>query len=211
MVARRHPLALPAIGIALVLLTTHAASAQRATRVQLATLENVQAELNLTAAQTKIAADATEELILGRRDLFQSGGGDFGSALKKMQELAATATSKLTSQLNDGQNKRLTEIFVQANGVNSVFDDEVAAGLQIDDEAKQKLSAVRSDNMQRFLDAFQETQNLSDDERSKKFETLRREADEKLLALLSAEQREQLEKMKGKAIDLDLSPILRRR
>jgi hypothetical protein len=48
-------------------------------------------------------------------------------------------------------------------------------------------------------------------ERRERFREARDEGEKKALAVLSAEQREQFEKLQGKKIEIDTSPLLQRR
>jgi hypothetical protein len=210
MVTRPRLLDLSGIATAVLLCLAPAAEAQRATRIQLATLPNVQSELSLTEAQKKIASEASRKLIEERRQLFEEVRQDLDAMLTKMESLAATAAAQLTSQLSEDQKKRLTEIFVQANGASAVYDVEVAEQLNLSNEAKQQLTEVRRENIQSYRDAIQQSRDASDAERRETFQTVRRQTDERVLAVLSAEQRDQLEKLKGQPIELDLSEILPR-
>lgn len=192
------------------------ASAQRgsffgAARVQLASLAEVQAELKMSDEQKKLGEELNQKLSEDRRELFQTGGGgNFGEMREKLRQLSTDASAKLVAELDDVQQKRLTEIYVQINGTRALGDKDVTTALKITEEQNEKLTAVRDSNMQAFREAFQDFQSLSDEERREKFGQLRREGDEKLLAVLTEEQRTQFDAMKGKEIEVDLSPLRRR-
>ena len=110
----------------LMLAMTQFASAQRGrrgslttSRLQLATLEQVQAELKLDDDQTKLVEAVSQKLSEERRELFQGGGGGgggFAAMREKMEKMNAAASAKLTEKLQDAQKQRLTQLYVQVNG-----------------------------------------------------------------------------------------------
>jgi hypothetical protein len=56
---------------------------------------------------------------------------------------------------------------------------------------------------------FRELRELSGDERRAKFEELRSTADKKLLDVLTSEQQEKLNSLKGEKVDIDMSQLWR--
>ena len=215
----RHPLLVSSLTIVLALSMTQLASAQRrrrsffgVNRVQLASLEKVQAELKLTEDQKKLAKETNEKLSADRRSLFQGGfGGDFEEMRKKMEKMNTEATAKLTKGLEDAQNKRLTELYVQLNGANALMDQAVAAALKVTEEQKQTLAKANDENRQAGRGAFQGFRDMSAEERTKAMEKLRKESDDRLLAALTKDQVELFGKMKGKEMDIDTSSLFPRR
>lgn len=183
-----------------------------AARVQLATLPEVVAELKLTDEQKKNAVEISDKLREDRRELFQSGAGDdFAALQEKLQKLSSEATEKFVVTLDAAQRKRLTELFVQANGTRALNDAEVSKALEITEEQGRKLSELRQESSQAVRDAFQDLQGASQEERREALGKLRDEWDKKFLAVLTDAQRQQLDQMKGKVIELDLSPLAPRR
>ena len=206
------------MSITLALSLTQFAAAQRgrgffggASRVQLASLEKVQGELKLTDGQKQLAADINQKLSEDRRELFQGGGGDFAAMREKMEKMNAEANAKLVAELDDKQNQRLTEIYVQIAGANALLDPDVGKSLQVSEQQHNDLVAARDENTRAMRGAFQDFQNMSDEERREAGDKLRREGDERLLAVLSDAQKEQFGKLKGEEIELDLSQLFRGR
>lgn len=198
--------------VILLLVCNHSFAQQRrspfgAARVSLATLEPVQQALQLTAEQKKLADELHDELTEERNDIFQNSGGDFESARLDYEEVVGELTGKFVEKLDDTQKTRLTEIYVQANGPNALGDEEVVKMLEISDEQKGQLEDARQENRQAFFDSFQDIQGMSDDERRDAFDKLRQEADDRLLAALSDEQRAKFETLGGEEVDYDLSQI----
>jgi hypothetical protein len=179
-----------------------------AARAQLATLTEVQADLKLTDAQRKSATEINDKLTEDRRNLFQGGGGgDFSAMIEKLQKLSDEASDKFVVTLDDGQRKRLTEIFVQANGARALNDSEIAESLKATDEQSKKLAEARQENSEAIRDAFQDLQGASPEGRRETFAKLREEGDGKLLAVLTADQRDKFGKMTGEEIEIDYAPL----
>ncbi|MEQ1830363.1 MAG: hypothetical protein ABL921_30680 [Pirellula sp.] len=180
-------------------------------RVQLCSLNEVQSELKLTDDQKKIVKEVYDKYSADVRDAFQNAGGDFQGMMEKTVKLANDATPKVVDKLDDAQKKRLTQIFVQANGGNALFDVEVQKSLKVTEEQSKKLASARTANREEMMSAFGSLQGASAEERQKKMADLTKTANEKLMACISADQVAEFEKMGGAKIELDLSPLMLRR
>ena len=178
-------------------------------RVDLTSNEKVQSELKLADDQKKAIAELTEKFAADRRELFQSGrnGGDRAEMMEKMTKMSADISTKLMAKLDDAQKKRLTEIFVQVNGMNSLSDKEIAAALNVTDEQKKELTEVQAKNRE----AARGMRDLSEDERAEAREKLTKEANERLMAVLTEDQKEAFGKLKGEALKIDVTELRRRR
>jgi Spy/CpxP family protein refolding chaperone len=176
-------------------------------RVSLATLAPVQEELKLTDEQKGQADELHDQLTEDRREVFQSGGGDWDAMRQEIEELDDEATAKFTEKLEDGQKRRLTEIYVQANGPNALADTAVIEDLELTDEQQGKLEDIRQANRDDMFDAFQDFQGMSDDERRETMNKLREDADARLLAALTDEQRDAFAKLPGEEVDYDLAEL----
>ena len=179
---------------ALVVANNEAAAQMRrspfgASRVSLGTLEPVREELKLNDEQKKLADELHDQLMEDRRDVFQNGGGDFEAMRKEMEELDAEATDKFTEEARRHPEARLTEIYVQANGPNALADEAVIEILKITDDQQGKLEDIRQANREDFFDMFQDFQGMSDEERRETMTKLQEDADDRLLAALTEEQR----------------------
>jgi Spy/CpxP family protein refolding chaperone len=210
---------LAVVSLALVLAAAPYAEAQRGrgrggfgrfgtiSRVDLVASEQVQAALKLSDEQKAKATEISEQFRDDRRQLMQDSGGDFASVREELQKLASETTDKLMAVLDETQGKRLNEIYLQANGPAVLSDEKVQAALQVTADQKAKLDEVRQANAEAAQEAFQNAQDLSQEERRERFTKMRTEANEKLLAVLTAEQREQFGKMQGEKIELDMTQI----
>lgn len=166
----------------------------------IATLEVVQADLKLTDEQKTEVATINDELRSEMRDLFTGGGPPDREALEK---LSADASSKLDQALEPAQLQRLREITLQANGAQALSDAKLREQLNFTDEQNQQFEEARAANRE----AMQELADLSREERRPKFEELRSAANERLLAVLTPEQKTEFEAMQGAPLELDLSQL----
>lgn len=177
--------------------------------VSLAQLTEVQTELKLTDEQqekvTKLNADLGEE----RRAAREDAGGDFDKLRKEIALLNKEFDQEFAGALDDAQKARAQEIYIQVNGPVTLTDEPVATALTITDEQKEKLEQALADSRAKSREAFQDSQNLSDDERAKRFEELSKSRDESLLAVLNEEQKKQFETMQGAKLEVDLSKLPR--
>jgi Spy/CpxP family protein refolding chaperone len=207
-------LSLAAVCVAMIL--SQAATAQEGRRggrgfgmgfgvplVRLAANEEVQQVLKLNDEQKGNVDDLNDELRDEFRDLLQGG-----AEREEMQALVKSGSEKLNEILDDAQEKRLTEITIQAFGVNAVlFHPTLGEQLKVTDEQREELNDVQRENAGAMRDAFQDMQDLSQEERRAKFDELRADADKKLTAVLTDEQRSQLESLKGEKVDIDISQL----
>jgi hypothetical protein len=209
---RFHLLLLVVLLLSFAILTDQAEAQMRrspfgASRVSLGTLEPVREAVKLTEEQQKLADELHDQLMEDRRDVFQNGGGDFEAMRQEIEELDAEATKEFTEKLDDTQNTRLTEIYVQANGPNALADEAVMEALKISDDQKEELEGIREENRQSFFDMFQDFQDMSDDERREAMTKLQKEADDRLLGGLTEEQKSAFEKLAGEEVDFDLAEL----
>ena len=111
--------------------------------------------------------------------------------------------------LDETQQKRSLEIYLQVNGPVALTDEPIAKALAITDEQKGKLETALNESRAKSREAFQDFQSLSDEERAKKSEEITKARDESLLAVLTDEQKKQFEEMHGAKLEVDLSKLPR--
>ena len=208
-----------AVGLGLAVAIAQSASAQGGgggrgfgrmfgvSKARLATLEEVQTELKLSDEQKDQIEDINEQLREDRRGLFGGGFGQFSEIRTKMDELNSKASAEVDGKLDEDQRKRLQEIAIQVNGPSALNDPSVVDQLGLSDEQKKKLEAVRSENSQARDEAMDNSGELSREEQREKFRGLADTANEKLLGVLTDEQKTKFEEMKGKAIEIDPSSL----
>ena len=186
--------------------------------------EKVQKELTISEDQkSKITEVAKEsrpnfrELFSGLRDLNEEERrAKFQEIREKGRKLAQEADKKIAKILTEKQNKRLGEIMFQARGLIALADKELAGKLKISEDQQQKVKDLfeAQRGMQREL--YSGLRDLPREERTKKFEELRKkgedlrkETETAVLGVLSAEQKEAFEKMKGEKFEIDRRSLFR--
>jgi hypothetical protein len=177
-------------------------------RAQLATLKEVQEELNLSEEQIKAAVAATGLFNIEVGELFRKAAGDIEKVRGGMPAVHEKATAKIVETLKPDQVKRMTEIFVQQNGVNSVFDPTIRAMLKLSDEQMATLHVARAANREAGMSASREMPpGETREQRQERFEKLWKESEVRILNVLSKEQRTKFESLFGKELEVNLSPL----
>jgi hypothetical protein len=129
------------------------------------------------------------------------------SLQKASQEIAEKATAmgnaKVAELLLPHQVKRLKEISLQRSirgfrGMTALTDPAIAAQLKLTDDQKKRIEAVSQDIRNKARELFSGGNREGGRE---KMEALGKERDEKVLAVLTADQKATLEKLKGKPFE----------
>jgi Spy/CpxP family protein refolding chaperone len=93
--------------------------------------------------------------------------------------------------------KRLNEIYYQQLGTRIFDDPDAVVELKITDAQKTQVAKVREENQAAMRDLFQGGGGFNEETRAK-VEEARKKGDEKLMAVLTADQTKKLEELKGK-------------
>ncbi len=191
--------------------------------MDLVNIEAVQKEIEVLDDQLAAVKKAGEELRAAREA--QRGQGErpdyrnmseqerekaFAEMRQRREKETATANAKLGEILLPHQIKRLQEISLQLRGTAALNDPKVAAELKITDAQKKKLEEVSAANMEEMRKQMQElfqggNRDRSDQEREQmrtKMQDMRKQAEGKVLAVLTADQKSQFEKMKGETFQM---------
>lgn len=179
-------------------------------------LEQVQKELKLSEDQVTKVNGISEKLreemreqYVGLRDI-----ENMQERRAKMTELSdqldAKARGQLREVLSREQMMRLFQIRLQVRGNLDALNNRWIAGrLELTDEQKKKAADLDKATQDKITEAYSSLSNLSQEERREKMAELREnitkmrnEAEEKALGLLTAEQKEAFEKMKGEKFEL---------
>jgi Spy/CpxP family protein refolding chaperone len=174
-------------------------------KVTLAQLEEVQQELKLSEEQNEQVAELNDELRDGMRAAFEDAGGDREKMREGIGKIQTEVNAKFDKLLDEAQQKRAHEIFVQVNGSGALQDESIAAELKLTDEQKEELEEAAGESRQAFMDAG--LRDLDDEARAEKIEELNKSRDEKAFAVLTEEQRAAFDKLKGAEIEVDLSRL----
>ncbi len=167
---------------------------------RLLTLPKVQEELKLSDKQKTQAAEINNALTEERHKLFAEVAKESHERGKKMAELEERTSAKVKKLLDEPQQKRLREILLQVNGASELMKKEIQEEIRVSAEQRQKLVDVSKANAKTRREALGKYEG----DTNAKMVELQREADKKLLAVLTATQREQFEKLQGKKISIDL-------
>ena len=203
-------------GLAIVLVATSTADAQRRGRgglrpgnvnaAQLLLSPAVQADLQLTGEQKAKAASIHETLTTGRRKLFAEVPKEGGQRAPKVAELTQQADAAVDQMLDESQRQRLKELLLQANGAASLENKDVQTALQITEDQQQKLEEASHANAKARREAREASYSAARSTAPPDPAELYRQAEQKLLDILTPEQRRKFEEMQGKKIALDLFP-----
>ena len=178
-------------------------------------IDQVRNELKLSAEETGKVTELSEKLRAERREKFAALReiDDQAQRRVKMTELMDESNRKANGQLREllsrEQMMRLYQIRMQVRPLaDSLANPRVASRLQLTEEQQSKVAAIIKavqtqqsqlrGSMRNLRDATQEQRT----EVFQKSRKIRRDADEKALGLLTGEQKEALEKMKGAKIEL---------
>jgi hypothetical protein len=182
-------------------------------RLNLLGNESVQGELKLSDDQ-KTKLTALGETVRGE---MQSAFAELGELdpedrEEKMQELRKTAQERgkavqqeIAAVLSPEQVERLKQLNLQIRGVSALGDEEVAADLKLSEEQTKQLAEIQSESATAMQDAFRQARESGGGDRDAmrtKMEGLRKSANDKAMAVLSADQKAQFEKMQGAKADL---------
>ena len=184
----------------------------RSSLLGLLRLEQVQKEMKLTEEQTTKVQTIVEKLRteMGEQYTALREIEDRQEQREKMTALRDQFDDKVREQLRDvverEQMIRLYQIRMQVRSVvDSLANRHVAGRLKLTDEQKKKLAEITKELQTKRSEVYSATRDASREQRSEayqKFGKIRAEGDEKALALLTAEQKEAFEEMKGKKIEL---------
>lgn len=191
--------------------------------LQLLRLEQVQKEIELVDDQkTKLrelgeeSAREMREAFSGMRDLNEEQRRERMEELrKKAQEREAELAKKIEAILLPHQLKRLKEISVQVQGIRALNSAEVAKELGITEDQKAKMESIRREVTDQFAKLREEMQDLSPEQRRERFREMgekmretQQQVEEKILNVLTAEQKEKFEALKGKKFDVDMRQMM---
>jgi Spy/CpxP family protein refolding chaperone len=122
---------------------------------------------------------------------------------EQAQERAKKEREELAKILKPEQAKRLMEIYTQQAGTSALGDADVAKEVGVSDEQKGKMDKIRQEAMAGMRDLF----GGGDREAARtKLAEMRKSTDEKVLAVLSDEQKKKFEDLKGKKFDMPEQP-----
>ncbi len=124
----------------------------------------------------------------------------------KMADAEKEIAKKVDAVLNDKQRARLQEIRLQIRGASALRDKEVADALKLSEDQTKKLTDLADARRSAVRDA----RSAGGGDRAasrEKISQITKESSEKMMDVLTTEQKDQFEKMKGAKIDLGDAPF----
>jgi Spy/CpxP family protein refolding chaperone len=153
--------------------------------------KSVQEELKLSADQVqKVEAAVAKQMesFQGFRDLSEE------DRTKKIQEMAKENEKFIGDNLKPDQSKRLHQIALQQQGGRAFTDEKVAKELALTDDQKGKIKDILEDTGNQVRELFQGGFN---EEARTKMRELNNAATEKVVGLLTADQKTKYKEMTG--------------
>ncbi|MDB4679519.1 hypothetical protein OAE80_00890 [Planctomycetaceae bacterium] len=175
-------------------------------------IPQIQKELDLSDDQRKQIADQVKSMQLYLRQQFTDVRKlPRAEQSAKIRELKVATSpfvneqqAKILEVLTPSQRNRLTGISMQYRGVESLLDDQIADLLGLTKEQREEILMITEDlditlatERQKMVSQQFEERQKGRNEFLKKMQRLRKQAEEKMLAVLTEEQRERFELLQG--------------
>lgn len=177
--------------------------------------EIVQKDLKLTDAQKKKIEDKRTAQRESMRTLFSDlrdlSEDERAKRFEELRKRGQDAEKEVLAILDEGQQERLGEIFVQVRGVSALMSDDISKELEITEPQKEKIREALESGRGGFdRELFASLRDLSAEEREKKMADIRKdmekrreESEKKAIAQLSDVQKDLWELMQGEKFDVD--------
>jgi Spy/CpxP family protein refolding chaperone len=156
--------------------------------------KSVQDELKLTEDQVKKVAEVAEKMRAERGKLRDLQGDE---RTQKAQELAKEASKAIGEILNKDQAKRFKQIGLQVQGAAAIANPEIAKELKVMDDQLIKITELQQQARQEMRKIRQDAAG-DQAEAIKKITEYRKAINEKILKLLTDEQKAKWKEMTGK-------------
>jgi len=192
-------------------------------QLHLLTLKPVQEDLNLSENQikkTREMQDKQDEMLRSMRGLSRE------ERLAKIKEHRKDAEKLISEILDTRKANRLVQISLQMGGGNALADKDVAEQLKLTDEQKEQVKTIRADGDRVRSEALaslhnrltggkggqldEETRKKTQGQRDKIVAENRKATDEKLLSILTQEQKAKWKEMTGEPFKGKSGTIIRR-
>lgn len=174
--------------------------------------EQLQKELKITEEQKGKIKEILEESMKRGREGFANfrdmTDEERTKAFAEMQKRGEEVRKKLVEVLTTEQAQRFRGITLQLAGTSALTQPEIAQELKLSDEQVKQLKTISEETNKKRRELFSGGRGASEEERAKsreKMTQLQKDADEEALAVLTADQRAAMEKLKGAEFKLDRS------
>lgn len=179
--------------------------------VMLLNSEDVQKDLKLTDEQKTKVKDFQTKRLEAMRELFSGGERPDREKMQEIRKKNQEEDAKFVKDtLTADQAKRLKQIGYQTGGVTVFASEDVQKELKLTDEQKEKIKGIM-DQMRKDMADIRggagggRPMQLTP-EQQKKVEALRKEANEKLQDVLTADQKKTWETMTGPKFEGKIQP-----
>ena len=174
----------------------------RLSKVMLLQSEKVQTELKVTDEQQQKLRDLAQQA--------RSQGGQREQSREERQQRTTETEAKVKEILTAEQSQRLDEVFLQVAGPATLAEQEHAQKLGLEREQRMKIREIVQAQGEKMRATFQEAQGDREAIREG-MAKVRKETEEQVQAILTADQKQQYEKMKGKPFEVDMRELFPRR
>jgi Spy/CpxP family protein refolding chaperone len=159
----------------------------------------------------KLKQAHVKEIQAGLTKLFHEGGKTRENEQELMMGLDAKHDLEIKNLLKPEQAERLRQIILQDAGAGSLWDSEVAKGLNITKDQEEKLAALVREVEQKQREILNPSDDKPSDnaaikEKVQKLQQLNDDRDKKANEILAKAQQEKFAEMKGKPFDLAQLP-----
>ncbi|PNY36908.1 hypothetical protein [Rhodopirellula sp. MGV] len=173
-------------------------------------IDEVKEEIDLLPDQ----AAAVEKINEGRPEMERpdrNGGGFDREAMAErfekfrgeMEAFNTKATEQLEEVLDPAQMERLQQIEVQVAGIQALQIERVAKALELSDADKKKIEETTNEGRQELFANMREMFQSGDrDSIREKMQTAQKDLEDKVMGLLTSEQKKQFEELKGKPFEM---------
>jgi Spy/CpxP family protein refolding chaperone len=189
---------------------------------RLLTLEAVQKELELVPEQKEKLKNLAEKAAAKARENFAAMGKlrdlseeerktkftEFGNTMRAQAE---QTKKDIEEVLLPHQVERVKQIVLQVRGLGALEDKEVQDALGITEQQKEKMKSLGESMAEKFRGMGRGGDENERKARREKMESARKELEAQILDILTPEQKEKFNKMKGAKVDIDMSQLMPRR
>ena len=160
----------------------------------LLTQKAVQEELKLSDEQVQKAQAAIGEQMRTAGPGLQ--GLEPDEAAKRRKEMSAKADKVVAEILTPEQAKRFKQVRLQVQGVRAMSDPEIVKELKITDDQQRKIKEIQDDN-QKEMRKLRQDAGATQKEMRERQEELRKSTHEKLMSILTDDQKTKWKEMTG--------------
>jgi Spy/CpxP family protein refolding chaperone len=168
---------------------------------------DVQGELKLSDDQKAKLDEQRQAMRDNMRSMFQNGGGggDQEAMRKQMTDMMQKSEKDALAVLDDGQKKRLKELWIQRSGNGVIANEDMQKELGLSDDQKAKVKSLTDAQQAANTEIFQKMRDGSLDrsELQPLMEKNTKTLNEELGKVLTSDQAAKLASMKGAEFKFD--------